>query len=269
MKHVRRSENTGTFSNNQEGFSVVETLMLLIIIVLIGAAGWLVYRDNKKTPTAIKVTTSTASSTTNTSSSAGPNQAQYAGWLSFCSSYGGLCLKYPSNWKLSQVSYTPGTSPTTGQEVNTITSPSTTVTVSYMPSALVTGSRRDETIKVVGVTATAISNLKVYKLIDQLSSSQYAVEDFVTLNSAAHALDTAATPFTAGAKIAAGAEPPYHQFTNPERPSDIGQQLLAVTISNGNAGNNIFTSNAAAQAWLTSAEVVTASQILDSVTYSQ
>jgi cytoskeletal protein RodZ len=256
-----------TLKNNQTGFGAIEILMLVVIVILIGAAGWIVLKDQNKAQTIKK--NSKVSSSTNGSNSNGPNQKQYNGWQSFCSSYGGLCLKYPSNWKFSQATYTPGQS-STGQEVNAISSPSTNVTVSYMPSAQVSGTRRQEVIKVVGLTATNISNIEVVKLIDQLSGpTQYAVEDYVSLTSAAHTLNNTDLPFTLGATINATFEPPYHQFTNPQRPSDIGQQLLAITVNNGNAGNNLFNTNADAQAWLNSSEVQTAGQILDSVTYSQ
>jgi hypothetical protein len=124
---------------------------------------------------------------------------------------------------------------------------------------------------VAGLSPTATTNLEVVKLIDQITGppTQYAAEYYVTLNSAAHALNKTNTPFTTGATIANTSEPPYHQFTNPLRPGNIGQQLLAVTISNGDPGSNFFATSAAAQAWLNSAEVQTAGQILGSVTYSQ
>lgn len=268
MKRARKPENLGTLKDNQKGFGATEMLMALVIIALIAAAGWLVYRDNHKTPATVNKPKTLQQNLGK--SSGGPNPSQYAGWQSFCSSYGGLCLKYPATWKFSQVTHAPGQS-TTGQEVDTFTSPSTLVTVSYLPSAQVSGIRRAETIKVVGVTQTALSNLKIYQLIDQVTGPpiQYAVEDFVTLTSAGHALNKANSPFTLGSTIANTSEPPYHQFTNPLRPGDIGQQLLAVTISNGDPGSNFFSSTTAAQAWLNSSEVVAAGQILASVTYSQ
>ena len=243
--------------------------MLLIIIILIGAAGWLVLKNHSKTTASNKVVKTLQQDIT-AKNPAGPSQSQYAGWQSFCSSYGGLCLKYPTTWKLSQASSAPGSS-ADGQEVDTITSPSTNVTVSYRPSAQVSGDRRQEAIKVFGVTPTDVSNLVVVKLIDYVggASNSYAVEDYVTLATAAHALNSSDTPFTTGATIASTTEPPYHQFTNPVRPTDIGQQLLAVTVSNGDPGSNFFNTDNAAQSWLNSPEVVTAGQIIDSVTYAQ
>jgi hypothetical protein len=176
---------------------------------------------------------------------------------------------YPPTWKLTQSTNAPGSS-SEGQEVDVITSPSGSVKVLYLPSASVTGIRRSEDITVAGVSTTAIPAMEVVRLIDNLGGSppEYTVEDFVTLTSAAHSLDGSNTAFTAGTTIASSSEPPYHQFTNPERPSNIGQQLLAVTEANGAPDGNIFTSSAAAEAWLNSSEVQTATQILDSVTYS-
>jgi hypothetical protein len=258
-----------TFKNNQEGFGAIETLMLVVIIILIVVAGGLVLKNHSKTSTS-KGTIKTLQQALTSKNAAGPNPSQYVGWQSFCSSYGGLCLKYPTTWKLTQTSSAPGAS-ADGQEVDTITSPTTNVTVTYRPSAQVSGERRQEAIKVVSATSTDVSDLVVLKLIDYVggATNSYAVEDFVTLASAAHALNSAATPFTTGATIANTNEPPYHQFTNPLRPGDIGQQLLAVTISNGDPGSNFFNSDSDAQSWLNSPEVVTAGQIIDSVTYSQ
>jgi Tfp pilus assembly protein PilV len=269
MKRVQKPENMATFKNNQRGFGVIEMLMLLIIIILIAAAGWLVLKNHSKT-TASKKVTKTLQQNITAKNPAGPGPSQYVGWQSFCSSYGGLCLKYPTTWKLNQASSAPGAN-ANGQEVDTITSPSGNVTVTYRPSAQVSGDRRQEAIKVFGVTATDLSSLVVVKLIDYVggTSNSYAVEDYVTLATAAHALNNADTPFTTGATIASTSEPPYHQFTNPLRPGDIGQQLLAVTVSNGDPGSNFFNSNSAAQSWLNSPEVVTAGQIIDSVTYAQ
>lgn len=271
MKRVRKPEDVRLCKDNQTGFGAIEVLMAFVIIILIGTAGWLVFKDHsKKIPVALSTPKTTKTSQPASVPSTGPNQSQFAGWQPFCSSYGGLCLKYPATWKFTQATYAPGQS-VTGQEVDTITSPSTNVTVSYMPSAQVTGARRREDIKVIDVIPTAVSALEVVKLIDYVNGSptEYAVEDYVTLTSAAHALNSASTIFTPGAVVNNTSEPPYHQFTNPERPGDIGQQLLAVTISNGNPGSNFFSTNAAAQAWLDSSEVQTAGQILDSVTYSQ
>jgi|ERR1039458_7354224 hypothetical protein len=257
----------GTLGNNQKGFGAVEVFMALVIIALIIGAGWLVYRDNHKTPAGSKPKTLQQNLG---KSSSGPNQSQYAGWQSFCSSYGGLCLRYPASWKFSQATSAPGQN-TNGQEVDTITSPSTAVAVSYMPSAQVSGIRLGETIKVVGVNPASVSNLKVYQLIDEVTGPpvQYAVEDFVTLTSAAHALNKANSPFTLGSTIANTSEPPYHQFTNPLRPGNIGQQLLSVNIGGTTPGNNFFSTATAAQDWLNASEVVAAGQILSSVTYSQ
>lgn|GEM_PF-2524796 len=259
----------GTLKDNQKGFGALEVLMLLVIIILIGAAGWLVHKNQDKSHSQDKTDKSLKANTSGqVLSGSAPSSSLYNGWLSFCSSYGGLCLKYPTNWKLTQVANAPGTS-ANGQEVDTITSPSGSVKVLYMPSAAVSGARRPETINVISDTKTSVSNLGVFQLIDQLSSSQFAVENFVTLTTASHALNSADSVFSKGATISNTADPPYHQFTNPERPGDIGQQLLAITGSSGDPAGNLFASSSAAQAWLSSAEVQTATQILSSVTYSQ
>ncbi len=58
----------GKLNYNESGFSAVETILILVIVVLLGAVGYLVYRNNHK-PTVANVTTAKSS----TSSSAKPN----------------------------------------------------------------------------------------------------------------------------------------------------------------------------------------------------
>ncbi|HEY1835386.1 MAG TPA: hypothetical protein VGG13_01030 [Candidatus Saccharimonadales bacterium] len=50
-------------SKNQKGFGAVETLLVLIIIILIGAVGWLVYKDHHKTTPPAKASTSANTNT--------------------------------------------------------------------------------------------------------------------------------------------------------------------------------------------------------------
>lgn len=51
---------------NQQGFGAVETILVLIIVILIGVAGWLVYDNHhKQPPPPAKTSTSKATTTTN------------------------------------------------------------------------------------------------------------------------------------------------------------------------------------------------------------
>ena len=73
---------------NENGFSAVEIVLVLVIIVLIGAVGWLVYKDNhKNTTTSAKSTSASTKSSTSTSTKTTTTPAAtnpYAGWKTYC-----------------------------------------------------------------------------------------------------------------------------------------------------------------------------------------
>jgi hypothetical protein len=73
--------------NNQKGFSAVETILVLTVIILIAVVGWLVYKVEHKT-----TTQATGSSVTTPTA-----QSPYAGWKTYSDS--SFSLKYPVNWK--------------------------------------------------------------------------------------------------------------------------------------------------------------------------
>lgn len=67
-------------NRNQKGFSAVEGLLILVIVVLMGFVGWYLWsRDS-----------GTGSKTT-----ADP----YASWKTYCDSSANVCVRYPSDWK--------------------------------------------------------------------------------------------------------------------------------------------------------------------------
>ena len=82
----------GKLKNNQNGFSGVEGVIVLAVIVLIGVVGYMVYNNHKKTTTA-SVAASTSPATTKTTAAANP----YAGWQTYTDA-SGFTLKYPTTW---------------------------------------------------------------------------------------------------------------------------------------------------------------------------
>jgi len=78
---------------NQDGFSAVETVLVIIVVVLIGVAGWLVYKNNHK-KTENKTATNTTQTTTDTNKKTDP----YAGWKTYTASEEKATFKYPSDW---------------------------------------------------------------------------------------------------------------------------------------------------------------------------
>jgi hypothetical protein len=83
--------------SNEEGFSLVESFLLIIVIVLIAFTGWYIYHTDHKT-TATTLSTNTPKTSTNTTTTT--NNA-YAGWKTGTLQYEQINYMYPSNWTLS------------------------------------------------------------------------------------------------------------------------------------------------------------------------
>jgi hypothetical protein len=75
------------FRNNEAGFSVIELVLALAIVVLIGISGWLIYRDHHKS-------TTTTTKSTSVSTTSNP----YAGWNTYTFSKEKLSFRYPTTW---------------------------------------------------------------------------------------------------------------------------------------------------------------------------
>jgi Tfp pilus assembly protein PilE len=82
-------------SNNEKGFTLVEGLLIVLILVVIGAVGYMVYHNNHKVKT-VSVSTTEGNKTVITKTVSTPSP--YADWKSYTSSDEGLSFKYPSTW---------------------------------------------------------------------------------------------------------------------------------------------------------------------------
>lgn len=104
-------------SKDEKGFSAVEVVLVLVIVVLIGVVGWLVYKDHHKTTTAVLTSAPNRATETRVSppiSSTTPNT--YAGWSSCNNPSESLSIKYPSTWSVTGVN-TNGSCPSSGQSL--------------------------------------------------------------------------------------------------------------------------------------------------------
>lgn len=89
----------GKIKNNQDGFSAVETVLILVIVVLMGVVGFIVYKNQNKKTTADKPVASSKPET-KTESKPAEKTDEYAGWKTYNSSTGSYSIKYPSTWIL-------------------------------------------------------------------------------------------------------------------------------------------------------------------------
>jgi prepilin-type N-terminal cleavage/methylation domain-containing protein len=86
---------------NEHGFSAVEVIMVLVIVGLICAVGFLVYKNHNKATTVSAVNTTKTTTTTPTKNAANP----YAGWTTYTLKYEKASFKYPSSWQLKDSSF--------------------------------------------------------------------------------------------------------------------------------------------------------------------
>ena len=93
--------------NNQQGFSVVEVVLILVIVVLIGVVGWMVYKNHHKDVASSANAGSTTKSVNTSKTSinnpvtATKSSSPTANWTSFTSQDGKFSLKYPSSWTVT------------------------------------------------------------------------------------------------------------------------------------------------------------------------
>jgi Tfp pilus assembly major pilin PilA len=114
----------------QQGFTIVELFLTIGVIVLIGAVGWLVYKnhsDTSKSSTNTAQKSNTNSTTKNSTATSSSTVNPYSGWKTYTTQYQKLALKYPSNWQLSDVSNRYGNGP---DEID-ITSPNNTYDLNF------------------------------------------------------------------------------------------------------------------------------------------
>lgn len=89
-------------NKNENGFSTIEFIMVFLIIVLVGAVGYFVYKNHHQPVRVITVTkTVTKPSATNTTSS---TTNPYANWKTYTSATGKYTIKYPETWTLNECS---------------------------------------------------------------------------------------------------------------------------------------------------------------------
>lgn len=83
---------------DQKGFSVVEILIVIVVVGLLGAVGWLVY-DRQKNKTSETSNTQVATQKEETPKQETKPMNLYEGWQSFNNSKLKFTFQHPSDWK--------------------------------------------------------------------------------------------------------------------------------------------------------------------------
>lgn len=91
--------------DRQTGFSPVELVVVLGVVVVLGAAGWMVYQHQKRTskPKASTTTSQTTNQQQSTSSTQ-PQKGASQNWATYTDTGAaatGITFKYPTDWEIS------------------------------------------------------------------------------------------------------------------------------------------------------------------------
>jgi type II secretory pathway pseudopilin PulG len=136
--------------NNGSGFSVVELLLVIVIVILLGFMGWYIYHNDHKT----NVNTTKSSSTSTTI---------YSNWKTFVTSYQKLSFKYPNNWVLTD------NSTSNGNDDITIKSPAG---LSIYMQALIPISSTDITASIISTSNIKFTGQSDYLLYYSSAAAQ-------------------------------------------------------------------------------------------------
>jgi len=82
---------------NSKGFTLVETLLVLLVVAVIGFGGYYVWQNQHKDETKVSSTKAAVTKTETKSQSSDP----YHGWKPYILPYEKLSFKYPSDWMLT------------------------------------------------------------------------------------------------------------------------------------------------------------------------
>jgi hypothetical protein len=267
----------GKLNKNELGFTAVEAMLIVLILAVIGFGGYYVYHTNHKTKTTVtsntanKMTSSSPNSTKSTTSKPESVANLYAGWDTYCSKFGGLCLKYPSNWIL-KTTVEPVSNSLNTHEAN-IMSPSGNVVVQYQPyctelMAPAPGTYTDDILSVTSPSSN--SNFKIVEAISSYQgSSSSNISENLYLTSTSVVTQNNITPGVQTNTTGITDEATAGFFMNSKSTNPSNLQCINVGSLNNSTGSNYlnFSTTSAAQAWFGNSEVKTAVKILSSVNY--
>ena len=93
-------------SKNQKGFTAVEVLLTILILVVIGAVGYMVYHNEHKPKVTNVSTTKSATSTLTKTITATATPSPYAGWNTYTLPKEKLTFRYPTTWTVENNNFT-------------------------------------------------------------------------------------------------------------------------------------------------------------------
>ena len=93
----------GKLRNNQSGFGAVEGILVLVIVVLIGVVGFMVYKNHNKTKPTPVASTTTTKPTASTQAKTPTAPDPYTGWQTYTGT--DVNFKYPADWTATAANF--------------------------------------------------------------------------------------------------------------------------------------------------------------------
>ncbi len=98
---------------DQNGFGAIELILILVVVLLIGAVGWLVYDRQKDAPQTAPAPTNVVSEAKEQPKEDTKETEEMA---TYTSKYGGFTLEYPAQWRITGYENNVGTANLSGNE---------------------------------------------------------------------------------------------------------------------------------------------------------
>jgi len=189
---------------NEAGFSAVEAILILVVLAVIGVAGWLVYKDHHKT-TITQTTTKTTSTSSNVSKPLTPDP--YSGWQSYSDTY--VSFKHPSGWQagIGQDKYATHdinvtSAGFTSSAISTAINPGAPVTISLQisTSSDIAPSCSDYTCQIIAIVPLSNTQLPnaQFAVVNQTSPNGTNFTQYAVVGTGAKVGDTTITPMKFG-----------------------------------------------------------------------
>jgi hypothetical protein len=244
-----------TTSLNNKGFAPL-LLLVAVVAVLVVGGGVYVYRQNHKAKASVSTTGTVSKTAPRAGTKSTATSDPYAGWKQYCSTYGGVCFKYPADWTTSE-----GQTSIADVSSLTVTSPTGKVKVEYSPADQGIGGACDptecffNTLSLDKPLASNASNLEIVRGMSSDTSTNTIVPFYYVTSSS----QVTTQGLIVGKNVGTGLL--GTEFPNPKVESGIEH------IQVWDTANTSYTSASDAQSWFSNAEVVTAGKILSTVTY--
>jgi hypothetical protein len=86
----------------QDGFSIVEGLLIVVMVAMLGGVGWYVWHANGQANKNLDSAVNSANNSADATKKAQENKKAniYAGWKTYCDPMKVGCIKYPSDWTI-------------------------------------------------------------------------------------------------------------------------------------------------------------------------